>query len=537
MSPEALSPNSGPEPAVPLLELAHWLSSTAASLVVGLVIGILGARATRRLQLHWSWAACAFALLVVLHAQMGSAGTVLTIALGSAAAFARRAHREDVDGGCDLGELAVRRRTPLDVLRTAVHGVRARYREIIVKGHVSRPGEMILGRDERGAPAYVPLGAGNGAGHVLISGTTGSGKTVTQTAIAARAIEDGMATVVIDPKGDRALREGLCRCALAAGRRFIEWSPEGPSVYNPYSRGTDTEIADKVLASEVFTEPHYQRQAQRYLGHLVRALREGGQEITLARIVEHLDPDALELRVRSLAHEQHPAHAYLDSLTARQRSDLAGVRDRLAILAESDVGSWLEPADLCGQPFELLGAIRERSVVYFGLDADRRPLLMQMLGGAIVQDLQTAVADLQGSPVPTLVVIDEFSALAAEHVVRLFSRARSAGVSVVLATQELADLRLPGRERVLEQIIGNLAALIAHRQLVPDSAAFVSELSGTKGAWKTTRHGDGRLTRTRVREAVLSSAQLTRLSCGAAAVIVFAGTHTARIVHIEAPAG
>ena len=69
---------------------------------------------------------------------------------------------------------------------------------------------------------------------------------------------------------------------------------------------------------------------------------------------------------------------------------------------------------------------------------------------------------------PTLVVIDEFSAIAAEQVVRLFGRARSAGLSLLLGTQELSDLRLPGRERLLEQVLGNLSVLIAHRQVVPE---------------------------------------------------------------------
>ncbi len=61
-----------------------------------------------------------------------------------------------------------------------------------------------------------------------------------------------------------------------------------------------------------------------------------------------------------------------------------------------------------------------------------RPLLAQMLGAAIVQDLQSAVGALQDGPAETLVVIDEFSALAAEHVVALFGRARSAGISLLL---------------------------------------------------------------------------------------------------------
>ncbi len=81
-----------------------------------------------------------------------------------------------------------------------------------------------------------------------------------------------------------------------------------------------------------------------------------------------------------------------------------------------------------------------------------------MLGAAVVQDLQSTVAALQGEPAPTLVVIDEFSAVAAEHVVALFGRARSAGFSLLLGTQELSDLRLPGHERLLEQVLGNLSA-------------------------------------------------------------------------------
>jgi type IV secretory pathway TraG/TraD family ATPase VirD4 len=225
-------------------------------------------------------------------------------------------------------------------------------------------------------------------------------------------------------------------------------------------------------------------------------------------------------------------HAYLDSLTARQSRDLAGVRDRLAILAESDLGRWLDPASAGGRSFDLLDAIRARSVVYFGLHSDSRPLLAQMLGSAIVQDLQSAIADLQGRPVATLALIDEFSALSVDRVVGLFGRARSAGVSLVLGTQELADLRPPGRERTLEQVLGNLTSLIAHRQVLPDSCALIAGLAGTRGAWRTSRHSDGRTTRTRSSEAVLAAERLMQLAPGTAAVNVLTGTAGARVVSV-----
>ncbi len=157
------------------------------------------------------------------------------------------------------------------------------------------------------------------------------------------------------------------------------------------------------------------------------------------------------------------------------------------------MGTWLDPQTPGVERFDLLEAVCERAVVYFSLESDRRPLLTQMLGAAIVQDLQTTVAALQGRPVPTLVVIDEFSAIAAAQVVRLFGRARSAGFSLLLCTQELSDLRLPGRERLLEQVMGNLSVLIAHRQVVPESAGLIASLAGRRGAWRSSRHSDGRV--------------------------------------------
>jgi hypothetical protein len=382
--------------------------------------------------------------------------------------------------------------------------------------------------------ASIPVSASGT--HTLVVGATGSGKTVTQTWIATRAIAHGMAAVVVDPKNDRWMYEQVRRAALAAGRRFIAWTPEGPSVYNPYARGGETEIADKALAGERFTEPHYQRQAQRYLGHVVRALHAAGREVSLAALVEMLDLAGLELLGRDLEPERaRVVHAYLDSLTPRQRSDLSGVRDRLAIMAESDVGPWLDPLTPGAESFELLEAVRAGAVVYFTLQADSRPLLAQMLGSAIVQDLQTVVSASQDRPTSCLVVIDEFSAVAAEHVARLFGRARSAGVSLLLGTQELSDLRLPGRDTLLEQVLGNLTSMIAHRQVVPESAELIARLAGSKGAWRTTLSSDGRETRTRVLEHLVSPEEVASLPRAHAAVIRLSGRRGVRIARMHSP--
>src|SRR5262249_37222738 len=144
------------------------------------------------------------------------------------------------------------------------------------------------------------FGGSHGGTHTLLVGATGSGKTVTQTWIAARGIERAMGAVVIDPKGDRAMRAALASAAERGGREFIEWTPAGARPYNPFARGSDSEVADKILAGERFTEPHYLRQAQRFLGHAVRALRASGAQTSLGAIATALDPTALELLARKL---------------------------------------------------------------------------------------------------------------------------------------------------------------------------------------------------------------------------------------------
>ncbi len=184
------------------------------------------------------------------------------------------------------------------------------------------------------------------------------------------------------------------------------------------------------------------------------------------------------------------------------------------------------------EPFDLLQMVQQRAVVFFSLESDRRPLLAHMLGAAIVQDLQATVAALQGRPIPTLVVIDEFSALAAEQVARLFGRARGAGMSLVLGTQELSDLRVPGRELLLEQVMGNLTTLIAHRQVVPDSATMIADVAGTQGAWSTAKRSDGGDTRSRGREYTIHPDDMKNQPQGWAAVIVLTGKRLVCIARI-----
>jgi conjugal transfer pilus assembly protein TraD len=517
--------------------LDHLLALLAIGTGAVLGGGVALAIVLRRRALRWTWAVLGLPVGVVLWQANGLLGFTALCVFFLGCLLGASWHHNDIAHGADHAEIAHARLGVIQALRR-----RLQERHTREQGWVN--GSWLrLGRNERGLAVSIPVGYESGC-HTLVVGATGSGKTVSEAWVACRLVEAGHGAIVIDPKGDAMLHAELKGAAKRAGREFLEWTPEGPTAYNPYGQGTDSEIADKALAGELFTEPHYQRQAQRYLGHAVRVMHAAQVPVTPGTLMEHMDPAELEVTARKLP-EVQAAHtqAYLDSLSERQRRELSGVRDRLAILAESDAQQWLTPTP--ERPtVDLKQAVQERAVVYFRLDSDRRLLLTQMIAAAIVTDLITLVGRLQRQPVPTVVAIDEFAAVAAEQVSRLFGRGRSAGISLILASQELADLKGAGEGVLREQVLANITTLIAHRQSVPESAELIAAMAGTKPVWVNTQQTEdgllapgpsGRGSRRRGYEYEIHPSRIKRLGTGQAVVITPGTDQPPAVVQVHHP--
>src|ERR687887_357570 len=131
------------------------------------------------------------------------------------------------------------------------------------------------------------------------------------------------------PRARRGARSG---CGRRRGRWSTTRSRTAPTPSSP----------TRCWRARPTTEPHYLRQAQRYLGHAVRCLRASGRPIRVVTLADAMEPDQLEWFGRALPDEDAKrVHDCVDSLSAEQRRGLAGTRDRLAILAESDVVNFL----------------------------------------------------------------------------------------------------------------------------------------------------------------------------------------------------
>jgi type IV secretory pathway TraG/TraD family ATPase VirD4 len=422
---------------------------------------------------------------------------------------------------------------------------------------------MVRHRGERRADrsAGIHLGATKGgrpvavtdhelSAHGLILGASGSGKTTALLSILEQQIRRGVPVVAIDLKGSPTFAAQLSQAARAANRPFKLWTPEGPGFWNPLQHGNPTEGKDKLISTERFTEPHYQRAAERYVQTVLRLLRHARPERapTLDEVVALMNPKRLPSLLRDVPVDvAGPVQDYVSSLTADQQSAIRGLQTRLAVITESEAGPYLRPQGEA--TIDLRSALDGPEVVLFSLNSSRYGKFAAQLGTLVVQDLICATGlrleshHGPGTPSLAMIAIDEFSGIGGEHVVALFARGREAGAGALVATQEMADLDRAGRG-VRDQVIGSTALKLILRQDVPESAQTVAQIAGTEKRWEETQQIGGTLfpgppgrgTRRQVEEYIVHPNVVKSLPTGEAVLISKLSQRPADVIQVTPPA-
>ena len=405
-------------------------------------------------------------------------------------------------------------------------------------------GAVALGTDTGGG--RVLLTDQQLSAHALILGATGAGKSTTLLTVLAEHIGSGRPVVAIDMKGSPTFARTLADAAASVGRPFRLWTPDGPGRWNPLAHGNATELKDKLIASERFTEPHYQRAAERYVQTVLQVLQHvhPPEPPTLEEVASLMEPRRIAGLLRDAPRDlAERVQDYIATLSPDQLSAIRGLGTRLALITESNAGPYLAPAE--GQAsIDLRLALTGGHVVLFSLNSARYGGLASQLGTLAIQDLVAATGHRllePGRGDPATVGIDEFSALGSDNVISLLARCRESGVSVLLATQELADLdrAAPG---LRDQVLGSTAVKIIHRQDVPASARTVAEMAGTETVWEQTQQtvahplfGDydsGRGTRRQAERFVVHPNEISSLPPGEAVLISKVPRATVRTVRV-----
>jgi len=382
---------------------------------------------------------------------------------------------------------------------TAVRAARARHARGEAAEQVA--GSILLGSDTAGGA--VRLSDRQLSAHGLILGASGAGKSTALLRILTEQIRRGQPVVAVDMKGSPGFAEELANAAAVAGRRFRVWSLDGPEHWNPLQHGNATALKDKLISSERFTEPHYQRAAERYVQTVLQILQDSDPDssATLEQVVELMDPRRLGAVLRRV------------------------------------------PGPRAIQVQDYLASLTPDQSVYWALSAQVGAMVIQDLVAAAGYRLGGAARSGAGANPLAIVGIDEFSALRADNVLALLARGREAGVSVLLATQELADLDRAGRG-LRDQVLGVTAVKLVHRQDVPASAQLVAQMAGMETVWEHTYQlGRGPLaaysttrgTRRQVERFAIHPDEIKRLPTGHAVAITKTPTAAARVIRVSPP--
>jgi Type IV secretion-system coupling protein DNA-binding domain len=508
--------------------LAGPLPLLGACLLIGAALGLLGALGLRRAGLGWAWAPLTVsaalpwaAFLVLLDRSAALPAGVLLLATGTAATgWSLDAHLEDLRIGGDRESGARARRRPLDRTRARLAERGARRTGLLAD-------QIPVGRTAAGELVAVTRGDARSGRHVLVPGATGAGKTTTLGALLVdHVVRAGHGAVIIEAKNDAALLDSARSAAAARGARWRLFSPEGPAIYDPLAHGSVDERSERLVAVEDWGSADadfYRQAASPFLRTVIRVLDAGAAPTTLAAVASACSPDGL---INAAAASGDPdllaeARELVTVIQPDQVRAVAGLHARLANLASSDLArDWLDPT-AGGESFELRGAIAAREVVYLRLDTDRTGNVGRSLAQMALLDLGAAASATMGEGAGTFVCVDEFGALEASALERLFVRGRAAGFSVALGTQTLADLSAAG-PAVRERIGATVSAIVCHRIGEQADAEWIAGLIGTVPTWQTTIRTEGHArhtkegTRTRGWRFEVNPSELQRLGPGEA---------------------
>jgi conjugal transfer pilus assembly protein TraD len=350
--------------------------------------------------------------------------------------------------------------------------------------------------------------------HLLILGSTGTGKTRLLEVLITQAIRRGDAVAVIDPKGDAGLLARVFDECRRAGKALSLVAPPYPAAsvaYNPVGQYVEPrEIADRIAAllpAGGEAEP-FRAFAWEIVEAVASAMVRYGEPVTLASLRRHAieDPWALPRRlVKPIAPElaKLDSEAMAKKFLARRHGPEAPELDRLLtlvlkprehaqklasalvpILSKLTSGSHRELLSPASGGFSWGEFDRARGVAYFFLGS--------MLGG----DSSSAVARLAlldfqsyvgakyaygagGGPIS--IFVDEFGDALSPPLISLLNKGRGAGVRIAASAQSAADFEAAlGSEARARQVLANTNTVVQFRSPnLADAEAF-SALAGAR---------------------------------------------------------
>jgi hypothetical protein len=383
--------------------------------------------------------------------------------------------------------------------------------------------------------------------HALLFGATGSGKSVTIQVLAAGLLDLGWDGMLLDLKEDTkpgGLRDWCSQYAASHSMPYQELrlSDENPTFwFDPLSGLNQDEARDAILSLTRFDDEYYQNVCKAVLGQLLNLM-------TLANSVDPVavpKPTIAEIS-RILASPSIPA------ATKKMRALVAHAMPHVDI--DNNMRSMVNPSKVevdqaASWGFKLGNVIQTRAgsmvlspsqhrrqldvtargLIYVGLDSQGKQDLTKMVSSAVLQRIsadaaQRTTGNSQGTPRSRFLIVDEANWVDRTITQNLLSRARSAGISMILSTQGPMDwIDKDGDD--FAKLAQNTNIAIMMRQGEPRAAELCADYIGKAKFMDVTfqQRDDALMNSGSVREAedhIVSPDELRNLRIGEAVIRV-----------------
>lgn len=327
--------------------------------------------------------------------------------------------------------------------------------------------------DRYGSRLRLPLGAGQ-VRHVVVLGSTGSGKTETILGLAEWALRAGWQVVYMSAK-EAAARDTVAPrlTSAAADLMLTARTLSSAAPFDPL-RGTDKEIIDRLISAQVWGDEYWRHVATAALTSAVEVRR--ALNLPIKALSDLTDTMAVLPKLAERTRDR----AIVDRVGAIDPKALLGATTRFRSLA-GNVAGWVGPATAGGWAFE------DGDLLLAELPTARQPEAAAALLRVMLHDFAAYSRDpgrrsaVGARPRPVLFITEEAGAVADDPVVgrgflELVERGRSADVTSVVSAQDLPGL---GGPRVQSGLLSN-GTLLSFAQ--GPCADEVAAMAGTRSA-------------------------------------------------------
>lgn len=358
----------------------------------------------------------------------------------------------------------------------------------------NKPKDIFIGHSE-GKPTYISNA--QRTTHTQVIGTTGSGKT--ESVILPSIIQDieaNRGVLIIDGKSDNDFLKKLYAYCIRCGREddfklFSLANRQTSHSFNPLSKGSSVEIAEKVFSAFDFENEYYKNIQYKIFLNIISLIKE--KTDPTMKLIHRLLTNEKKLSSWLEECEDKDCKKILEgfcSLSSSQREErTSGLESQLAHFIQSDCH---ELFDETKNTISIDDALEKGQILYFQLPTMLYPFLGSVTGKLVLQSLQSAVSKrhLSGNKKGLFTVyLDDFQDYIYEGFGSLLNKSRSANVAMVFSHQSLGDL-----ERVSQAfsdvVLTNTNLKIIMRVTDPKTCDYFAKYFGTKSSIKETEQTD-----------------------------------------------